>query len=52
MNLFQNGLKFCSKWPKKITDANIHLTGSLYLDIFRESMHNKGIINLPDRDKI
>ena len=37
---------------KKITDANIHLTGSLYLDIFRESMHNKGIINLPDRDKI
>ena len=43
---------FAVSGRKKITDANIHLTGSLYLDIFRESMHNKGIINLPDRDKI
>ena len=44
--------EFAVSGRKKITDANIHLTGSLYLDIFRESMHNKGIINLPDRDKI
>ena len=39
---------FAVSGRKKITDANIHLTGSLYLDIFRESMHNKGIIDKLD----
>ena len=37
---------------KEVEPGNRKYPLSKAYDIFRESMHNKGIINLPDRDKI